>query len=79
MSDVLSGFRLTRLELYNWGTFDQRVWSLQANARNCLLTGDIGSGKSTIVDLPEPMSPVSRQFLAFAWSDQTRWSNVPQL
>ena len=50
MSDVLSGFRLTRLELYNWGTFDQRVWSLQANARNCLLTGDIGSGKSTIVD-----------------------------
>jgi uncharacterized protein YPO0396 len=50
MSDILSGFRLTRLELYNWGTFDQRVWSLQANARNCLLTGDIGSGKSTIVD-----------------------------
>jgi uncharacterized protein YPO0396 len=50
MSDVLSGFRLARLEFYNWGTFDQRVWSLQANARNCLLTGDIGSGKSTIVD-----------------------------
>jgi uncharacterized protein YPO0396 len=50
MSDVLSGFRLTRLELYNWGTFDQRVWRLEANARNCLLTGDIGSGKSTIVD-----------------------------
>src|SRR5271169_5591506 len=46
----LSGFRLTRLELYNWGTLDQRVWSLDANARNTLLTGDIGSGKSTIVD-----------------------------
>jgi uncharacterized protein YPO0396 len=50
MSESLSGFRLTRLELYNWGTFDQRVWSLDANARNALLTGDIGSGKSTIVD-----------------------------
>ncbi len=47
---TLSGFRLSRLELYNWGTFDERVWSLAANARNCLLTGDIGSGKSTIVD-----------------------------
>jgi uncharacterized protein YPO0396 len=50
MTEILSGFRLTRMELYNWGTFDQRVWSLDANARNTLLTGDIGSGKSTIVD-----------------------------
>jgi uncharacterized protein YPO0396 len=50
MTEILSGFRLSRLELYNWGTFDQRVWSLDANARNTLLTGDIGSGKSTIVD-----------------------------
>ena len=50
MTEILSGFRLTRLELYNWGTFDQRVWSLDGNARNTLLTGDIGSGKSTIVD-----------------------------
>ncbi len=50
MTEILSGFRLTRLELYNWGTFDQRVWLLDTNARNTLLTGDIGSGKSTIVD-----------------------------
>jgi uncharacterized protein YPO0396 len=48
--EVVSGFRLSRLELYNWGTFDERVWSLAPKARNCLLTGDIGSGKSTIVD-----------------------------
>ena len=46
----MTGFRLIRLELYNWGTFDQRVWSLAANAQNTLVTGDIGSGKSTIVD-----------------------------
>ena len=50
MTQPLSGFRLTRLELYNWGTFDSRVWTLHANARTALLTGDIGSGKSTIVD-----------------------------
>jgi uncharacterized protein YPO0396 len=50
MTQPLSGFRLARLELYNWGTFDRHVWTLHANARTALLTGDIGSGKSTIVD-----------------------------
>jgi uncharacterized protein YPO0396 len=45
-----AGFRLHRLEVYNWGTFDKRVWSLVLGGENCLLTGDIGSGKSTLVD-----------------------------
>lgn len=44
------GFRLDRLEVLNWGTFDRRVWTLQCNGENALLTGDIGSGKSTLVD-----------------------------
>lgn len=48
--DTLSGFRLQRLEVLNWGTFDQHVWTLQLDGRNALLTGDIGSGKSTLVD-----------------------------
>ena len=48
--DALSGFRLQRLEVFNWGTFDGRVWTLDLNGRNSLLTGDIGSGKSTLVD-----------------------------
>ena len=47
----MTGFRLSRLELYNWGTFGgRRVWSLDLAGKNTLLTGDIGSGKSTIVD-----------------------------
>ena len=46
----MTGFRLARLELYNWGTFGGRVWSLALDGQNALLTGDIGSGKSTIVD-----------------------------
>ncbi len=50
MTDHRNGFRLARLELYNWGTFDQRVWMLSPDGRNALVTGDIGSGKSTIVD-----------------------------
>ncbi|MBX9716530.1 MAG: ATP-dependent exonuclease SbcCD, C subunit-like protein, partial [Burkholderiaceae bacterium] len=48
--DALSGFRLHRLEVFNWGTFDGRVWALSADGKNALLTGDIGSGKSTLVD-----------------------------
>jgi len=46
----LRGVRLRRLEIYNWGTFDERIWSIDLGGRNTLLTGDIGSGKSTLVD-----------------------------
>ena len=49
-SDPPSGFRLARLELYNWGTFHKRVWSFEPGGHDCLLTGDAGSGKSTMVD-----------------------------
>ncbi len=49
-SPARPGFRLDRLELLNWGTFHQRVWTLRVGGDNGLLTGDIGSGKSTIVD-----------------------------
>jgi uncharacterized protein YPO0396 len=48
--DRLPGSRLQRLEVYNWGTFDKHVWSFEVGGRNALLTGDIGSGKSTLVD-----------------------------
>jgi len=48
--DALSGFRLKRLEVFNWGTFNERVWTLSLDGKNGLLTGDIGSGKSTLVD-----------------------------
>ena len=27
--DRLAGFRLQRLEIFNWGTFDGRVWTLK--------------------------------------------------
>jgi uncharacterized protein YPO0396 len=47
---VPAGFRLDRIELLNWGTFDRKVWTLRAGGANTLLTGDIGSGKSTVVD-----------------------------
>jgi uncharacterized protein YPO0396 len=48
--DALTGFRLERLEVFNWGTFHDKIWTLDLGGRNGLLTGDIGSGKSTLVD-----------------------------
>lgn len=49
-SNAQAGFRLQRLEVLNWGTFDKQVWALDPRGDNSLLTGDIGSGKSTLVD-----------------------------
>lgn len=46
----LVGYRLHRLEVLNWGTFDGKIWPLELKGRSGLLTGDIGSGKSTLVD-----------------------------
>ncbi len=47
---ALPGFRLHRLELLNWGTFHGGVRMFRLDGANSLLTGDIGSGKSTVVD-----------------------------
>lgn len=49
-SEARAGFRLHALEVYNWGTFHDRVWRIEPGGDNTLLTGDIGSGKSTLVD-----------------------------
>ena len=48
--EMLGGFRLKHIEVFNWGTFHHRVWRLTLDGKNALLTGDIGSGKSTLVD-----------------------------
>lgn len=49
-NNVLVGFRLNKLEIYNWGTFDKTVWAFKPNGETALLTGDVGSGKSTVID-----------------------------
>lgn len=45
-----AGYRLRHLEVFNWGTFDGQVWRFVPGGETALLTGDIGSGKSTLVD-----------------------------
>ena len=47
---VNDGFRLDRAEIYNWGTFNGRVWTIVAGGETTLMTGDVGSGKSSAGD-----------------------------
>lgn len=47
------GYRLQRLEVFNWGTFDSldgNVFRFEPEGRTSLLVGHNGSGKSTLVD-----------------------------
>lgn len=48
--DTFAGYRLAKLELYNWGTFDGAVHGFCPRGDWALLVGENGTGKSTIVD-----------------------------
>lgn len=57
-----AGFRLHRLEVFNWGTFHEKVWAIEPGGQTALLTGDNRSGKSTLVDgLITLLVPYSRR------------------
>ena len=47
---MVPGYRLERLELWNWGTFHGQVEVLEPQCGWALLVGDNGSGKSTAID-----------------------------
>lgn len=46
----LGGYRLRYMEVFNWGTFDGKVYKLKTNSSTSLLTGANGSGKTTLID-----------------------------
>lgn len=50
VQQVLPGYRLQYLELYNWGTFDGQIYSIRPEGQSSLLTGANGSGKTTLID-----------------------------
>ena len=50
IDNTKTGFRLHSVELLNWGTFHNKIWKIEPHGNNSLLTGDVGSGKSTLVD-----------------------------
>lgn len=45
-----AGFRLHYMEVFNWGTFDKKVFRINPQGNNSLLTGANASGKSTYID-----------------------------
>jgi uncharacterized protein YPO0396 len=45
-----AGFRLQYMEVFNWGTFNEKVFRINPKGNNSLLTGANASGKSTYVD-----------------------------
>jgi uncharacterized protein YPO0396 len=45
-----AGYRLRYMEVFNWGTFNGKVYRLQTDSRTSLLTGANGSGKTTLID-----------------------------
>ncbi len=49
-AEALAGYRLDRLEVFNWGTFDGAVHALVLDGQTALLVGQNGAGKSTLVD-----------------------------
>lgn len=46
----VDGFRLERVDVYNWGSFNNNVKSVYFGGQNVLMTGDNGAGKSSIID-----------------------------
>lgn len=49
-SSEKAGFRLQYMEVYNWGTFNEKVFRINPQGNNSLLTGANASGKSTYID-----------------------------
>ena len=45
-----AGYRLDYLELFNWGTFHNKIYRIAPQGNNSLLTGANASGKSTLID-----------------------------
>jgi uncharacterized protein YPO0396 len=73
-----AGYRLQHSEVLNWGTFDSQVWRFSPGAETALLTGDIGSGKSTIVDaLTTLLMPAHKTAYNKAAGAEPRPRNAP--
>jgi len=51
--EAQQGYRLQKIEVFNWGTFDStngHVFSVNPAGQTTLLVGKNGCGKSTLVD-----------------------------
>jgi len=57
------GYNLDYFQILNWGTFDKKIYTLNAKNKTTLLTGENGSGKTTLVDaLLTLLVPTDKRF-----------------
>ncbi|KAA6340494.1 hypothetical protein EZS27_011639 [termite gut metagenome] len=45
-----AGYRLQRVEIFNWGVFDKQIFSISPEGNTSLLTGANGAGKTTYLE-----------------------------
>lgn len=75
MNPAEAGFRLQRMELWNWGTFDEHIYSIEPGGENSLLTGANGSGKTTFVHALLTLLAAERRMRSFNMSAEGKTKN----
>ena len=70
-----AGFRLQRMELWNWGTFDEKIYTIEPGGENSLLTGANGSGKTTFVHALLTLLAAERRMRSFNMSAEGKTRN----
>ncbi|MGN6034007.1 ATP-binding protein [Brevibacterium casei] len=75
--DVGSQWRLSEIQIANWGTFDSDIHRIPVSHRGHLITGPSGSGKSSLLDgIAAVLTP--DKWLRFNVAAQTAGSRVDQ-
>ncbi|MDF2186783.1 SbcC/MukB-like Walker B domain-containing protein [Paraflavitalea sp. CAU 1676] len=70
-----AGFRLHKMQLYNWGTFDGAIYTISPESENSLLTGANGSGKTTFVHAMLTLLAAERRMRSFNQSAEGKTKN----
>ncbi|WP_276480862.1 ATP-binding protein [Paraflavitalea pollutisoli] len=70
-----AGFRLHKMQLYNWGTFDGAIYTISPEGENSLLTGANGSGKTTLVHAMLTLLAAERRMRSFNQSAEGKTKN----
>lgn len=70
-----SGYRLHRMEVWNWGTFDDQIYTIAPGGENSLLTGANGSGKTTFVHALLTLLAAERRMRSFNMSAEGKTKN----
>ena len=71
------GYRLQKLEVFNWGTFDSsdgNVFCFEPQGRTSLLVGHNGSGKSTLLHLFAGLEGVDQGEISWGPDSINHWS-----